>query len=68
MRAWPYNCQFCQCFRVSRASYERLYGPLRISFVEMAQGAGGMRIRVGRDFYYGSVSGTLAALEDELQH
>lgn len=51
-----------------RADLIRLYGPLRISFVEMAELAGGMRITVGHDLYYGSVRGTLAALEEELQH
>ena len=51
-----------------RADLIRLYGPLKISFVEMAALAGGMRITVGHDLYYGSVSGTLAALEEELQH
>ena len=51
-----------------RADLLRIYGPLRISFVEMAALAGGMRITVGHDVYYGSVSGALAALEEELHH
>ena len=51
-----------------RADLIRIYGPLKVSFVEMASLANGMRITVGHDLYYGSVRGTLAALEEELQH
>jgi len=42
----------------------RVYGPdLRISFAQRPSLIGGMRITVGNDLYYGSVRGTLAALE-----
>ncbi|HKP39136.1 MAG TPA: F0F1 ATP synthase subunit delta [Pyrinomonadaceae bacterium] len=51
-----------------RADLIRIYGPLRVSFVEMPALAGGMRITVGSDLYYGSVRGTLAALEEKVGH
>jgi ATP synthase delta (OSCP) subunit len=51
-----------------RADLIRLYGPLRVSFVEIPALTGGMRITVGSDTYYGSVRGTLAALEDQVDH
>lgn len=42
----------------------RVYGPdLLISFAQSPALIGGMRITVGSDLYYGSVRGTLAALE-----
>ena len=50
-----------------RADLVQIYGPLRISFVEMPTLFGGMRITVGNDLYYGSVRGTLAVLEDKLR-
>ena len=51
-----------------RADLVQIYGPLKISFVEMPTLFGGMRITVGNDLYYGSVRGTLAVLEDKLRH
>jgi F-type H+-transporting ATPase subunit delta len=51
-----------------RADLIRLYGPIRVSFVEIPALSGGMRIIVGDDLYFGSVSNTLAELEDRLDH
>lgn len=51
-----------------RADLIRLYGPLRVSFVEVPALSGGLRITVGSDTYYGSVRGTIAALEDQIHH
>jgi len=46
-----------------RANLVRIYGPLRISFVEITPLVGGMRITVGNDLYCGGVRDTLEALE-----
>jgi hypothetical protein len=51
-----------------RADLIKLYGPLRVSFVEIPGLTGGMRITVGSDLYYGSVRNTLAVLEDQIEH
>ncbi len=51
-----------------RADLIRIYGPLRVSFVEISALTGGMRITVGSDLYYGSVRDTLGVLERNLQH
>lgn len=51
-----------------RAELIRVYGPVRVSFVEIPALSGGMRITVGNDLYFGSVRNTLAELEDKLDH
>lgn len=48
-----------------RANLVRIYGPLRVTFVEIPALAGGMRITVGNDLYCGSVGATVEALEDK---